>query len=83
MGLSNSTKDQTKQSAPGLDIEANHPQTETVGNDGNTLQEIDGSKGEEAGRRIIIWVPIVCAAILVTLGVAIWGLHQLFSGSAS
>jgi len=76
MGVSYPTKAQTKGPAPSVDIEANVPQTGTEANRNNNLQEINEERGEEAGRSVIIWVPILCIAILVVLGVLGWGLHE-------
>jgi hypothetical protein len=82
MGVSYPTKAQTKGSTPDGDIEANIPQTGTEANGNNNLQEVDEDRGEEAARRVIIWAPILCIAILVLIGVLGWGLHEVFKPSS-
>ena len=87
MGVSYPTKARAKDSAPDHDIEANIHQTRIRGKDCSSLedislQEINEDSGEEAGRRLIIWVPILCAAVLVVIAILAWGLHELFKPSS-
>jgi hypothetical protein len=76
MGLSHPPEARTRQSAPD-DVEANILQKQNTGNCGSSLQEINTDRGEEAGRQVIIWAPILCIAFLMILGVSVWGLHLL------
>ncbi len=73
MGLSYPAKARTTHSTSDLDVEANIPQPK------NASDQEEINRGEEAGRRIIIWAPILCISFLVLLCVSVWGLHEIAS----